>query len=263
MKRLLRIGYTELQASIIYGNYTTLVIPMLNLVATLVAPISAIILPLVSKKSSMNDKRELSEKISLSLRITCFVSVVSAVALAFNGEGILKFIFEDSSAVLAVPFLRLLAPGIVFMCILMILNTALEGIGKSKIPLISLVIASVIKFVISYFLIGNSDFGILGAPIGTTASYFVGFMISVIYAHRYLDLSLDIFGAIVPPLIISLASSFISRAFFGRSEQFCMSVFFLELSFYGILCLLFICIFQIFCVKMREKWKIMHKKTAK
>ena len=45
MKRLRATGNTELQAAILYGNYTTLAIPMLNLVATLIAPLSAILLP--------------------------------------------------------------------------------------------------------------------------------------------------------------------------------------------------------------------------
>ena len=263
MKRLLHFGYTELQASIIYGNYTTLAIPMLNLVATLVAPISAIILPLVSKSTIRGDKSELSEKISLSLRIACLVAIPSSVALAFKGEGILKFIFEDSSAVLAVPLLQLLAPGIVFMCIAMVLNTALEGMGKSAVPLVSLIIASAVKLAVSYYLIGNEDFGILGAPIGTTLSYFVSFMISVIYAHSFMKLSLDIVGAIVPPLIISLVAALVSRLIFPVSSSFSVPIFFLELAVFGIAYLAFMVFYQFCYAKIRGKHEIMHKNLAK
>jgi len=49
-KRLREIGYSELQANTIFGNYTTNVIPMLNLVSALIAPFSAVLLPIISRE---------------------------------------------------------------------------------------------------------------------------------------------------------------------------------------------------------------------
>jgi stage V sporulation protein B len=54
---LKKSGYTELQANTIYGNFSTLVTPMLNLVASLIAPITTVLLPTVS--SLKNDMKQL------------------------------------------------------------------------------------------------------------------------------------------------------------------------------------------------------------
>ena len=70
MKRLSRAGYSELQAAIFYGNYTTLAIPMLNLISTLIAPVSMILLPIVSKKSVKQNNARLSESISFTVRVS-------------------------------------------------------------------------------------------------------------------------------------------------------------------------------------------------
>lgn len=204
MKRLADAGYTELQAGIFYGNYTTLAIPMLNLISTLIAPLSAVLLPLVSKNSIKNDKIQLSERISFTVKILCFISIPISVLFLIRPKELLSILFEDASAVMAAPLLSMLAPGIIFMCLLTVINTALEGTGKTKIPLISLLVGSIVKFVISYTLIGNSEIGILGAPIGTTVSYFVSFCISAYYILAVQKVKISFISSIIPVLLSSI-----------------------------------------------------------
>ena len=211
MKRLAYAGYTELQAGVLYGNYTTLAIPMLNLVATLIAPLSAVLLPVVSRVDIKRDTRALSERICVALKILGFIAVPAALLFTFKSEELLMLIFEDSSAIISAPLLQLLAPGIIFMCFLTVINTALEGTGKTKIPMISLLIGSVVKLIISYILIGNAEYAILGAPIGTTLSYFVSFIISASYFVAKQKIHINVLSSIIPVAIASIISLGISE----------------------------------------------------
>jgi len=179
MNRLRASGHTELQSAILYGNYTTLAIPMLNLIATLIGPLSAVLLPIVSKKKLLPEAKAAGGEISLAFKLTLFICMPISILFTFKSCEILSLLFENTSAVLAAPFLSLIAPGIVFMALLTISNSVLEGMGNTKAPMMSLVFASLVKIIVSYILIGRSEFGLLGASLGTTLSYFVGMCISL------------------------------------------------------------------------------------
>jgi hypothetical protein len=64
------------------------------------------------------------------------------------------------------------------------LNTILEACGCAHIPLISMCAGSCVKFISSYYLIGNVNFGIIGAPIGTILSYLVSMCISAAFLRK-------------------------------------------------------------------------------
>ena len=48
MRQLHLLGYTEQEATAFYGNYTTLAVPMYNLVISLISPISVALLPVIA-----------------------------------------------------------------------------------------------------------------------------------------------------------------------------------------------------------------------
>ena len=209
MNGLKRTGFSELQAGIMYGNYTTLVIPMLNFVVTLIAPLSTVLLPLVSKAGVKNDSRELSDKISAAVKILSFISVPAAVLFLLRSKEILSILFEDSSAVMAAPLLSVIAPSIIFMCLLTVVNTSLEGMGDTKIPLISLLVGLGIKLAVSAVLINNDNFGIYGAPIGTGISYIVSFVISLYYLSVRKKVKTGLASALLPVSFSSLVSIYL------------------------------------------------------
>lgn len=213
MNGLHNSGFSELQAGIIYGNYTTLVIPMLNLLVTLIAPLSTVLLPLVSKGAVKNDSEALSDKISFVIKILCFISVPASLLFMLRSKEILSILFEDSGAVMGAPLLSVLAPGIIFMCLLTVINTSLEGMGDTKAPLISLIVGLIVKLTVSGILINNGNIGIYGAPIGTALSYVVSFIISAYYLVVRKKIKVRFLSQIFPFAVASFISIFISRLF--------------------------------------------------
>ena len=139
---------------------------MLNLVATLIAPLSAILLPLVSKEKNTTESKLITGQVSIAFKVILFVCIPISILFLFKSGEILKLLFEDSSAALAAPLLSLIAPGIIFMSVLTVANSVLEGMGNTKSPMISLIFASLVKIIVSYVLIGRSELGLLGASIG-------------------------------------------------------------------------------------------------
>jgi len=206
MNRLNSVGFSELQSGIIYGNYTTLVIPMLNLVATLIAPISTVLLPVISKPEIKTDPILLTERINCTVKATCIIAVPATVLFMFRAKEILIILFDDSSAVMAASMLSCLSVGVLFMSLLGVVNTSLEGTGSRNVPLVSLLIGSIVKLVVSYVLIGTEDFGILGAPIGTAVSYFISLVISSICLYKHIRVTIKYFSFLSLNTVISFVA---------------------------------------------------------
>lgn len=206
MKRLQHSGYTELQASVLYGNYTTLTVPMVNLVATLIAPIGAVLLPIISRLNVKGDKKLLAEKISLGMKLAVYISIPISFMFYYSSRDILRLIFDDSSANLGFECLRLVSFGIVFMSLLTVLNTVLEALGKTKAPLYSMLIGCLVKLLSAYFFIGKAEYGILGASVSTVISYAVSFLISFVAFILYTKISPKFLKALLFTTVFSFIS---------------------------------------------------------
>ncbi len=206
MRMLRKTGFSDLQANIIYGNYTTLAVPMFNLVATLLAPVSAVLLPILAKNASQGNNSEFEKKTKLSLDISLFITVPIAFLFFGFSESILSFIFEDESAKMAAPLLSTLSFSTIFMGMLLVINTAIEGEGNYKLPLLSLTLGSLAKLVLSGLLIPNDNFNILAAPIGTTVSYLLSFFISYFYLNKVKKIKIPILKTSIVSLVFSAAA---------------------------------------------------------
>ena len=219
MKRLQSMGFSEFQSGVIYGNYTTLAIPMLNLIGTLVVPLTTVLLPFVSKKTADMTPNLISERISFIIEILFFFTVPASFIFLFRAKEILIILFEDSSAVMASPLLAMLAPAMIFMSLAAVLNTALEGMGNVKIPMISLICGAIVKSILTVVLIGNDNFEILGAPISTCVSYMVSFLISAYYIKFVRKIDIKIMRYVLPSLLSGVVSiavcSMIKRIYLG------------------------------------------------
>ena len=259
MRRLGGSGYSEFEAGVLYGNYTTLAIPMLNLIVTLIAPLSAVMLPIISKTDVKTSQSNLSDVISTGIQFTLIIAIPASLFLCFESRAVLSVIFEDSSAALAAPMLQLLAPGVIFMCIATILNTALEGMGKARVPLLSLIAGLAVKLVVSYCLIANASFGILGAPIGTAISYFVSAAVVIAYLIIHERVKIKAFVSSIAILSAStvalVAYAFLKRTFPCENPLILLTF----MAFFGVVYFILLYCFGIFKHKNLKKMAIYTK----
>lgn len=205
-RRLLSIGCTEAEATALYGNYTTLVLPMFQLIASVIAPISVAALPLLTARHTVGDVRGFRGLCGTVYSAAAFFSVPSALALMLLGEPILSLLFPSASARIGAPLLFVLAPAAVLMSLLTMVNTSLEAAGCLKAPLLSMGLGASVKIAAGYFLIGSERFGILGAPLGTGLSYVVGLFVSLLLYRRRGGEVRAVFAALPRPLFAASVS---------------------------------------------------------
>ncbi len=178
MRSLSSIGYTESEASALYGNYTTLAVPMFNLAISVITPISIAFMPTFTRAKVKEDRELLRESFSSAMEFSSLIAAPLLIGMVAFSREILSLLFPASEINVGASLLTLIAPAIFFSSILLIVNSALEAVGEVKAPVISMLCGAVGKVIVSIILLRNADFGISGAPIGTVASYAIALAVS-------------------------------------------------------------------------------------
>lgn len=216
MRGLLGAGYSESYSNALYGNYTTLAVPMFNLATSLIAPISVAIIPSMTAAYGRHDRAEYSEILTKGLSSAALIAAPISVGLAAYRREILSMLFGKSGVEIGADLLLVLIPAIVFSSWLIILNSALEAAGHFYAPVISMLIGSAAKIAVGYFLIRKPHIGIFGAPIGTVICYAVALCVSVcIYYGKVME-SLQLFRTSWMQAACAICSVMTSRLVFGR-----------------------------------------------
>ena len=218
MSGLVSDGFDSNIANILYGNYTTLAVPMVSLVSTLLSPITTAMLPLLTVSLAQRNAQNYNDHLYDSLWLASVFYVPAAIVFAFFPTELLSLIFEKSSAVVGAPLLMSLAPAVLFLGPLTVLNTSIEAAEKPTIVLLSLGAGAVVKLLVGLFLLKYTDVGVLAAPLGTSLSYFFSYCISKSYLHKLNRIKFVVIKSARMPLIASLialtVSLFIKRIAF-------------------------------------------------
>ncbi|MBE6685107.1 MAG: polysaccharide biosynthesis protein [Ruminococcaceae bacterium] len=169
LRRLQDLGYESEVAFSAYGNYTTLALPLFSLAPALIASVAMPLIPSLSRAVAMNDAEGQGRVVSDALKLTSIVSMPIAVGLSLFAKPILELVFSGESEAIseAYPLLVVLGLSVTSACLITVSNAILQAYSKAYIPIISMAVGSLVKIVLAYFLIGNSEIGILGAPIST------------------------------------------------------------------------------------------------
>ncbi|MBR5446554.1 MAG: polysaccharide biosynthesis protein, partial [Clostridia bacterium] len=152
-------GFTEETAAAMYGNYTSLAVPMFNLPPVLVYPVAYALVPLLAGKQ----RKEAERIIPAALRIAVLIGMPCSMGLAVLSEPILKLLYRESSAVTAAPLLTLLAPSSLLVCILAVTNSVLQSQRRAGLTVYSMLAGTVVKVLAESVLI--PCIGIAAAPI--------------------------------------------------------------------------------------------------
>ncbi len=223
MNGLLREGYSQTVATVLYGNYTTLALPMFTLVTTLITPIATALMPTLARSISAADLSGFEINVKNATRMVAFISAPSAIFFLSHPKNILTVIFEEGSATLGYAYLSALAPSILILAPLTLINTALESDGSVILPVTSLSVGMILKLIISSILFSFESVGIFAIIIGTFISYLVPFFISIIFYKWKFRLNLKFMSMFVTPILLASLSALLG-AFISKFLHFSNNV---------------------------------------
>ena len=117
------------------------------------------------------DNREYSQKLTLDLSKICLlVSAAAVIVLCLMPSSVFTFVFGPEFGEMA-GIIRILAPGILFYCVFLILGHYYSGIGRYQMNTFAALCGLAVTFILGFTLIPRYD--VIGAAITSTVSYTV------------------------------------------------------------------------------------------
>ena len=208
LRRLQFIGYDVSDANALYGNYTTMVVPIFNLIPSLVTSVSLALIPTLKKAIESGRVVEQTWATHASIRMTALLSIPASLALCIYSKTVLRLLFGSQSAAveIAAPMLSILSVSILFSGLITTSNAILQAYGYVNAPIFSMLTGAVVKLICAYVLIGCPSINIYGAPIGSFVcdATIVGINLTLI-AKRTPVLS-RLWDLLTRPLVVSVVS---------------------------------------------------------
>ena len=149
----------------LYGNYGG-ALNIYNLPTSLMAAITASVIPAVSGALARRDRRGSAKITGSALRITALLAFPMGVGLFVMGQPIMRLLFTKLNPDLAGPLLSTLGLATVFVCMMLVCNSILQAHGFVNLPVLVMVLGGVLKIVTNYNLVVRPEVGIFGAPAG-------------------------------------------------------------------------------------------------
>ncbi len=215
-------GFADNLSKALYGNYTTLCVPIYNLPPAIITGISLSLVPMLTSAIEAKNREKESMVLTSSLRVCTLFAMPCALGVAFFSKPILELLFfgEGKSVGVATPLLSILGASILFACLMNVSNAILQAYKQERKPIISMAVGAVVKIVLDYLLIGNPKINIYGAPISTFLCNVTVMVINFYYIKKYSSEFEGIGKLFYRPLIssvISVGGAFLIYAF-ARNE---------------------------------------------
>ena len=199
----------------VYGKAQTI----FNLPAAIITPLTISVVPAVTAAIVKKENDEATRISEDSMRIAAVLSLPMGVGLAVLARPIMNLIFDGAHPVGA-DLLAILGLASVFVCMVLMENAILQATGHELLPMYTLFAGGVLKVVVNYFLVAQRGINILGAPVGTLASYALMAVINFVMMCYVLDKNPRLRIILLKPLFCTLVMGAAAWAVYGLLGRF-------------------------------------------
>ncbi len=228
--RLLVAGFNEFEATSMYGILAMQYTRVLFIPVAFATALATAILPSISAADAVNDRVLLYRRISKAFKTILMIAVPAAVGLTAMAKPIVNMLFPRSPD--GWDLLMMGSWTLVLISLVSIQTSVLQGIGKTYIPTIHMVIGLVLKLIVNYTLIAVRPINIKGAIIGNAVCYIFAAVMNYRAIKKYAGVRLNVKKLFNRPLSVSIIMGLlvflIYHGFIFMTEWFIKSAFLLN-----------------------------------
>ena len=206
------LNLTEQASRTLYGNYSG-ALNIYNLPTSLMAAITASVIPAVSAALARRDRRGAARITGSALRITALLSFPMGVGLFVLGTPIIRLLFPSLNVEVAGPLLSTLGIATPFVCMVLVCNSVLQAHSFINLPVIVMVLGGIVKIVNNYNLVGA--IGIAGAPVGNILCFGLALVLDLVVITRVIPNRPRLLPIFVKPAIASAIMGGAAWAVYG------------------------------------------------
>ena len=217
-QRLEVAGFNVRHATELFGYLTGMAVPLVNLATIFTAAMTISLVPSISESRALERFDAIRDKIRLAFRVAMIITFPCFMGLFFLAEKVAALIYNAPGAAGAI---QTMSVGILFLGMHQISTGILQGLGKTAIPVINMILACVVKVVMSWWLTAIPFLGIKGASMATVADFAVAAIINMGFIYKYTGFTFSL-GSLLKPLLASGVMGTVIYMVLSFTEQFGM-----------------------------------------
>ncbi len=168
---LLRLFGVE-NATSLYGVWSGIVIPLINLPVMVCISLGVAITPQMAEGRERGDVGIILQKSSTSIKLTFFLGIPFVILYLLIPEKILGLLYSGIDAekiALAALLLRISAVGVLGLSVFQIYSAMLQGLGRSKTPVKIIAVSMIVKLLLTTAL--TPSMGLVGVAVAALIGY--------------------------------------------------------------------------------------------
>ena len=214
-QRLEAAGFDVRHATELFGYLTGMAVPLVNLATIFTAAMTISLVPSISESRALERFDAIRDKIRLAFRVAMIITFPCFMGLLFLAEKVAALIYNAPGAAGAI---QTMSVGILFLGMHQISTGILQGLGKTAIPVINMILACIVKVVMSWWLTAIPFLGIKGASMATVADFAVAAIINMAFIYKYTGFTFSL-GSLLKPLLASGVMGAVIYAVLSLTEQ--------------------------------------------
>lgn len=207
--RLMSTGMTAETASSVYGLFSGTVIRIINIPTALALAVSMSLVPAISSAKAVNDNAAVARQTDLGMRFAFLIGLPCSIGMSVLAEPMMRFFYQGSiveeELILGGELLTMSSLTIILFTVVQATTSVLQGLGKQRIPMYTLVAGVVCKIILNYVLIAIPSINIHGAPIASLVCYTVSMVPNLYFMLKYTESRMNWVGWMVRPGIATAA----------------------------------------------------------
>lgn len=207
--RLMSTGMAADAASSAYGLFSGTVIRIINIPTALALAVSMSLVPAISSAKAVNDSANIARQTNLGMRFAFLIGLPCSVGMSVLAEPLMRFFYQGSiveeELILGGQLLTMSGLTIILFTVVQATTSVLQGLGKQRIPMYTLIAGVVCKIVLNYVLIAIPGINIHGAPIASLVCYSVSMVPNLYYMLKYTQTKMNWMDWIIRPGIATAA----------------------------------------------------------
>ncbi len=200
--RLIVAGFSNFEATSMYGILTTQYNNILFIPVAFATALGTAILPSISAADALDDRALLLRRISKSFKTILMIAVPAAVGITVMAKPIVYMIFPKSPD--GWDLLMMGSWTLVLISLVSVQTSVLQGIGKTYVPTVHMIIGLVLKLIVNYALIAVRPINIKGAIIGNAICYIFAVVMNYRSIKKYTGVRLNVKKLFNRPLSVSI-----------------------------------------------------------
>lgn len=196
-------GMDATEALVRYGLYSGMVITLINVPTALAMAMSTNLVPAISAALAKHDREAAARESATGLRVAVVVGFPCSVGMSLMAKPLLYLFYSNSYTAaqldVAASLLNVSAMTIVLFTVVQATSGILQGCGKQRIPMYTLMAGVVCKIILNYVLVGIPGFDIHGAPIASLVCYTVSMVPNLYYVVKYTGCRFSVKDLILRP----------------------------------------------------------------